>query len=213
MIDINGDSTDVYSVDGGYINTIDDGNDYYSGMIYNSTNDYNNGVGGVSFKYNDVDLDRERAIGGYFKNFIIADDEYIDGFVSAGTNGMKKMSILNLMKESDHGGSLDFNSGPNGVPSYTLTITSSKEGGTMAYNVEDFGNYLTGQAYNKLGFSSGLPELAGHIYSIYGSLQGMYDSFQWHDSEADSRALRNGWGHYQKIKPFHPQFPRIGPKY
>ncbi len=210
-IDINGDSLDIFGPDGTHFYTFDDGKESNTGLYFqNSSKDKNGGTtfsDGISFSYNDEAEDRADAISGHL-SVTFASDADINSKVDAGIRGMDG-SLNNTMKEGANGGTIDYNSGPFGVDSYKLTITKSKEGGTLAYNVADYANYLTGLSLRKLGYASEWTGIFGHGNNIINgpSDHGSRARSGWLDSKADQRALRNGYGHFQAIPNFNPQFP------
>lgn len=66
----------------------------------------------------------------------------------------------------------------------------------------DFGNYLTGQAFNRMGYTVEAIKLGGHLNNLingsrdYGSRQ----ASGYLDSRTDQRAIYNGYYHFRKPK-------------
>lgn len=198
-----GDSIDIFAA-GEFIETIDDGKTEINGLYYRNSESCADGSctfsDGIGFEYNDIENDRKDALRGVLE-VIYADDEYLNEFVEAATEGMDG-SLDEVIREGQHGGSLDFNSSKKEnvqVPGYKLTITDSHVGGTRAYNVADLGNYLTGMSLKKLGYGSVWGKIFGHGNNIiFGPRDhGSRERSGWLDSMGDQRALRNGFGHYK----------------
>ena len=120
-------------------------------------------------------------------------DKALDGFD-------KVPNPIRDYKEGSKGGKLDlYGTGP--IDEFVLYITTSPIGGTVAYNPADFGNYLTGQALNQLGYEVNDIRAAAHINNILNgpSDHGSRERSGWLDSAEDQRAITNGYYHFQQF--------------
>ncbi|MBK8626936.1 MAG: hypothetical protein IPN86_15625 [Saprospiraceae bacterium] len=214
-IDVNGDSIDVFAPNGNLLYTINDGKKSNTGLYFqNSTQDKKGNISysnGISFGYNDEKEDRATALNDGFKFNVVSDDRFksiIDeGVGKAGSN------MFSHYKAGRAGGSLDYFGKSNSpIEPYTLNIVASAKGGTLAYNANDFGNYLTGQSLRQLGYLSDQVTTAAHINNILNgsSDYGSRKAGGWLDSPADQRAILNGYFHYNLNEAY--ESPRMFPK-
>jgi hypothetical protein len=219
FIDINGDSVDVFAPDGTHLYTYNDGKKVNTGYFFQkSKTDKKGNISyseGISFEYNDENDDRKSALEGTMSFSLVTDSE-INNIVDKGISKVKQYSskLHGTISEGMDGGSIDYNAGSTYmVPGNTLYITRSKTGGSRAYNFADFGNYLTGQSLNKLGYSVGWLKLFGHGNNI---VNGARDHRSrkvsgFLDSDGDQRALLNGYGHFVNINQSFSEIYRLNP--
>ena len=164
---------------------------------------------GVSFEYNDAELDREGA-----KN-----DGLKVRFADRDINGIMEKSGVNSDAAQDSPWSyIERESRPKGDESilsgkssgkmdylnYTkygyLNIVRGPNGDRVAYNDFDYGNFLWGMGGKKLGFSYRTLQGASHLINAVNSKSdnpgGPYRSL---DANAEQRAIR--YGYYYGVKP------------
>lgn len=191
----------MFAPDGSHLYTFDDGKKAVTGLYFQESESCKDGSctysGGVAFQYNDVSEDRGRALNGDFTFNVVSDDQ-INSIVSDGVAGAGS-SPASHYRAGRAGGSIDFWGKDNSpIKSNTLNITTSARGGTVAYNSNDFGNYLTGQALRRLGYGVGEAQLGGHINNIINGPNdyGSREAAGWLDSRTDQRAIVNGYYHF-----------------
>ncbi|MGD1958295.1 MAG: RHS repeat-associated core domain-containing protein [Fulvivirga sp.] len=212
-IDVNGDSIDVYDPSGNLVMTLDDGKEKVTGMYFQKSKTNKKGKttysNGVSFEYNDAELDREGA-----KN-----DGLKVRFADRDINGIMEKSGVNSDAAQDSPWSyIERESRPKGDESilsgkssgkmdylnYTkygyLNIVRGPNGDRVAYNDFDYGNFLWGMGGKKLGFSYRTLQGASHLNNAVNSKSDNPGvPYRILDSNADQRAIRNGY--YYGVKP------------
>jgi RHS repeat-associated protein len=201
-IDVNGDSLDVFDPNGKLLYTMDDGKKENTGLYFqDSKTDKKGNVKyseGISFVYNDESEDRARAKEGGFQFNVVSDSDINklvnDGLSKAGNNPLAARA----------GRPLDFfGKSDSPIKENSLNIITSTVGGTAAYNPNDFGNYLTGQAFNRLGYTVDAIQMGGHLNNLFFGRNdyGSREASGYFDSSTDQRAIFNGYYHFSKPKP------------
>ena len=196
--DVLGDTTYLFNESGEYSGWKDLDVDGVKGSIgaYNTVTDKDGKESQVwestlDFTFNDPNVDRRQLDLLYYKEgkkkLQIITDENINDLMER--SGIKKMSFWDrwsYAKKESSGGNMDF------AVKYFDTKPQQKtndiEGGfvifgsqNIAYNLQDGGNWLWGQAMERLGFNYGTAEFGA-------------EANEWfQDSDADQRAIKSGF--------------------
>lgn len=208
FVDINGDSIDIYGSDGAHVMTLDDGKKTSSGIYFQKSRTTKNGKtileNPISFGYNDEKNDREDAMEGGVSFKVVGESDIEDAMEKSGVNepGNKAIGWEYVYRESNgtnrngrSGGRLDFSKGYSEAKA--LFIVQSKFGDAVAYNDQDYGNFLWGRAGRKLGFSRPTLSAGAHFNNAWSGKEQNANNpeyeHQFWDSVEDQRAISNGY--------------------
>ena len=213
-IDINGDSLYVFNPNGTFNRVIDDGREEVTGMFFRkSSKDKDGNVklsDGVGFGFNDLESDREDIKSGNVKIRIASNSDIEKAMDESGVDGTSEKwqyieresrprgdeSLLSGKSE----GKMDYAFNNSQVRVGYLNIVVGKDGTGVAYNRQDFGNFLWGQGGKRLGFNLNTLRGAAHLNNAVNSRSDNPSStYRVLDSNGDQRAIRNGY--YHNIKP------------
>jgi hypothetical protein len=155
-----------------------------------------------AYTLNDQENDGKDIAEGYIKTLNVVSKEEIDSEIGGKRPDAGEGAIAYMEREgrpigseavlSDKlsSGELDFKA-TSGLVSGDLNVA---EGSNTAYNRNDFGNFLIGQAGNKLGLSVGTVQLGAHVNNaINGSSDNPGVKTGILDSAGDQRAIRAGY--------------------
>ena len=219
-IDINGDSIDVYDPSGALVTTLDNGKETVTGMYFQNSKTNKKGKttysNGVSFEYNDAELDRAGAKNDGLR-VRFADRDINTVMDQSGVNSSEAQDSpwSYIERESRPSGdeavlSSEKSSGKMDYLNYTkygyLNIVRGPNGDRVAYNDYDYGNFLWGMGGNRLGFSYRTLQVASQLNNAVNSgSDNPGVPYRLLDSNADQRAIRNGYYYGARPQKSDPQ--------
>ncbi len=226
-IDINGDSIYIFGANGQFLFNLDNGSSEVTGLYFqNSKTDKKGNItlsDGVGFGFNDLESDRSGIKSGQTRVSLINDSQIDNAMNESGAANPGENRWNYIERESRpqgnesllsgrSNGNLDFfGTNETGIINYgMLHIVRGKDNQGVAYNDQDFGNFLWGQAGRRLGFNLSTLRLAAHGNNAANSGTDN-PGMEYHilDANSDQRAIRNGYYHNVKTQQNGAQ-PKIG---
>ncbi|TKK64371.1 hypothetical protein FC093_22655 [Ilyomonas limi] len=228
FIDVNGDSTYYFRPDGSYWKTVDDGKKQITGMYFQNSKvssiSMNNGItyekitysGGISFEFNDIDVDRSTILDESMTLNVITKSDINNAMVESGVTDPKNQSDRWSYAEREsrpYGTSSVMSGKSNGKMDYFSSSSLVKLGQlhlvlpgvpnmkAVAYNDYDFGNFLWGRGMKTLGYSLDAAILASQVNNAFNSKSDNPNKkYSILDSPADQRAIKHGYLYEQASK-------------
>ena len=214
-----GDTIHRFRPDGTYLDAFDDGKETISGLFYTQSSQfekdgklYNKYSNPLAFEFNDYDLDRTDL---QYKTLnIIGDSDLKDDLVTLNERKGDESTILFMERESRPEGHASWFSGiskgymdprtsfpsAKGKGGGGLFLVKGINGKNVAFNFDDYGNFLWGMGGANFGYSKITLRTAAHINNAVSGNDQNIEKVPLLDSEADQRAIGLGVDKYQELR-------------
>jgi RHS repeat-associated protein len=209
-IDVNGDSLAFFE-NGKFVGMFDNGKEEITGYNQVTKTDKKGNktfIAGQAFSFNDIGLDREMLNDKNLKLFFVSSQKIESYMEKSGVNEAKngsffsRISYIKNQSREETGGRMDYYNHYLRDEGYDRKLVIANG---VAYNAQDFGNFLWGQGAKKLGFDLFTTATGAHWNDFW---NGKADNIMnpkvdrtwaesggvhWGgDSPADQRAIRAG---------------------